>query len=171
MKLLLLMSATLLVLNANSQKLKEYTAKNGITYHVNDTVRLGRGSATNGEFLYLQLSGWAGALGYDQNKGPDQNNIGRRYANTAVIIKSIKTYKVKGIAKVFFMVGGGNISNYSLTIDDAIDVCEVKPCPNLKEEKSTISVADELTKLKKLYDDGVLTKEEYESQKKKLLGN
>ena len=31
------------------------------------------------------------------------------------------------------------------------------------------SVADEIAKLKKLYDDGILTKEEYEAQKKKLL--
>lgn len=38
------------------------------------------------------------------------------------------------------------------------------------ENKVQISVADELTKLKKLMDEGVITKEEFEAQKKKLLG-
>jgi len=32
-----------------------------------------------------------------------------------------------------------------------------------------ISVSDEITKLKKLFDDGVLTQEEFDSRKKKLL--
>jgi hypothetical protein len=38
-------------------------------------------------------------------------------------------------------------------------------------KKEPSSVADELTKLKKLMDEGVLTKEEFEAQKKKLLEN
>ncbi len=39
-----------------------------------------------------------------------------------------------------------------------------------KEDKSqSTSVADELTKLKKLYDDGVLTKDEFQAEKRKLL--
>jgi hypothetical protein len=37
------------------------------------------------------------------------------------------------------------------------------------ETKREISVADELTKLKKLKDEGVLTEEEFNVQKKKLL--
>lgn len=39
----------------------------------------------------------------------------------------------------------------------------------MKPKKDLLPVADELIKLKKLCDDGVLTKEEYETQKKKLL--
>lgn len=49
-------------------------------------------------------------------------------------------------------------------------VSGIKPEPKKESAKSeTLSVADELTKLKKLYDEGVLTKEEFEAQKKKLL--
>lgn len=43
-----------------------------------------------------------------------------------------------------------------------------KPQSNSTTNKQS-SVADELTKLKKLYDDGILTKDEFEAQKKKLL--
>jgi len=41
--------------------------------------------------------------------------------------------------------------------------------PPKKEESISSSKADELTKLKKLLDDGVLTKEEFEAEKKKVL--
>src|SRR5581483_3645647 len=112
-----------------AQKITQYTAINGITYHIGDTVRLGLGSSPSGTFMYLQIGGWGAALAYDESKGPDQLNIGRGYANTAVIIKKIKTYKIKGVEKYYFIVGGGNMTNYNLTIDDAIQACEVVPCP------------------------------------------
>jgi len=38
-------------------------------------------------------------------------------------------------------------------------------------ENSSISIADEITKLKKLLDDGILTQSEYDRQKEKLLNN
>jgi hypothetical protein len=68
---------------------------------------------------------------------------------------------------------------YEIDVDNAISSGEIvvpdefKPKPKVAttvvEVKQQVSVADELIKLKKLYDDGVLTKEEYEAQKKKLL--
>lgn len=42
--------------------------------------------------------------------------------------------------------------------------------PNRHEPTPVLSVADELRKLKELLDDGVLTPEEFEAQKKRLLG-
>lgn len=43
------------------------------------------------------------------------------------------------------------------------------PLPENKATTSTFSIADELLKLKKLMDEGIITKEEFEAQKKKLL--
>jgi hypothetical protein len=40
-----------------AQKIIEYKAANGITYHVNDTVKLGKGSGEDGSFLYLEDRG------------------------------------------------------------------------------------------------------------------
>lgn len=152
------------------QNLTTYTASNGITYNIGDTVKLGRGSATNGDFLYLQLGGWAAVAGYDQTKGTDQNNIGRGYSGLAVTIKKIKKYKFKGQEKVYFIVGGGNISNYNLMIEDAIASCEVADCKeNKPTETKTTDKYDKLKKLKELLDQGIITQEEYDKEKKKIL--
>ena len=111
-----------------AQKLKEYKAINGITYKIGDTVKLDSGSGVNGEFLYLQMGGWGAVALFNSNNGSDQLNIGRGYAHSFVLVKKIKKNSYKGRSKVIFTVDGGNISNYSLLIDDAIDVCEVAPC-------------------------------------------
>jgi hypothetical protein len=160
--------------STKAQKLTEYTAINGITYKIGDTVHLGMGSSAKGTFMFLQMSGWAASLNYDPNAGPDQLNIGRGYDNTAVIVKKITASKIKGIIKYSFTVGGGNITNYVLYIDDAIQVCEVVPCQQSGPPTPTTEPDDDkVTRLKKwkaLLDDGTITQDEYEAQKKKILG-
>lgn len=162
----------LMSVSAFSQKTSTggYKAVNGITYNVGDIVKLGNGSGTNGAFLYLQLGGWAAVAGYNSKEGQDQLNIGRGYANTQVTIKKIRQGRVSGVNKYYFVVDGGNISNYNLVIDDAIFNCEVLPCKQPASNKE-VSKADELIKLKKLLDDGVISKEEFDKEKAKLLGS
>lgn len=162
-----------LSLSLKAQKITQYTAINGVTYHLGDTVRLGRGSSPGGTFMYLQMGGWGAALSYSSNGGPNQMNIGRGYANTAVIVKKIKTNKIQGIVKYYFTVGGGNITNYILVIDDAIQACEVMPCQQNSTETTIIQRSDDnldkLKKLKALLDSGAITQAEYDAQKAKLL--
>jgi len=157
--------------SAYGQKnIAEYNASNGITYKIGDKIKLGRGSATNGDFLYLQMGGWGAAMSYNSNKGSDQFNIGKSYSGLAVEIKKIKTYKFKGEEKVIFTVAGGNITNYNLVIEDAIATCEVADCK--KEETTTSSSEsklDKLKKLKELLDSGTLTQEEFDKEKQKVL--
>jgi len=147
---------------------KSYTASNGITYHVGDTIKLGLGSNPNGEFRFLQISGWGGILMSSQGgEKRGDYNIGKGYAYSNIIIKKIKFYKVKGAQKVYFTVGGGNITNYSLAIEEAIATCEIDQCH--KKSETQFSIADELLKMQKLLNDGLITKEEFEAFKKKLL--
>jgi hypothetical protein len=151
---------------------KQYKAINGITYRVGDTVRLGLGSSPGGTFLYLQMGGWAAVMSYDLDKGPNQLNIGRGYANTAVIVKKIKSGKISGVEKYWFVVGGGNLTNYNLYIDEAIQVCEVVPCQSpdaFAGQQPAEDKFDKLKKLKALLDSGAITRAEYDEQKKKLL--
>ncbi|MGZ3820985.1 MAG: SHOCT domain-containing protein, partial [Mucilaginibacter sp.] len=69
--------------------------------------------------------------------------------------------------------GGGNITNYTLTIDDAIQACEVVPCANNTPTTTVIQQSDDkfdkLKKLKALLDSGAISQSEYNEQKKKLL--
>jgi hypothetical protein len=144
------------------QDMTEYKASNNKVYHIGDTVHLGKGSSSNGEFLYLQIGGWNAILSHGHNQ-----NIDKTYANTGVIIKKIKRDKTRGVVKTWFVVDGGNITNYNLYIDDAILSCEVIPCQTTPTQP--LSVADEIAKLKKLLDSGAITQDEYNAQKKKLL--
>jgi len=90
------------------------------------------------------------------------------------VIKKIKNGKqfTSGQEKVVFTVRTGGLPTCDIWIEEAIASCEVTPCNDSKSNGASpqFSVADELTKLKKLLDDGAITKKEYEAQKKKLLG-
>jgi len=141
-------------------QITEYKAINGITYHLNDTVRLGKGSAPSGEFLYIEERGIP---------SPGRSRfLPKEFTNAGVVIKKINTHKRSGILKYNFVVSAGGVFNFSLYVDDAILACEVVPCGQAAA-KPPASVADELKKLKALLDSGALTQAEYDAQKKKLL--
>lgn len=162
MKKIILLLLLAISFSGNAQeKLNEYTASNKITYKEGDMITLGRGSGLQGTFVYLKIAGWMAG-------GTTQ--IGSAYSGLNVEIKKIKKFKFKGAEKTVFTVGGGNITNYSLEIEEAIASCEIKDCIN--QNTTTIGEADKYDKLKKLkvlFDDGTLTKEEYDVEKKKLL--
>jgi hypothetical protein len=143
------------------QRIKEYKASNQVVYKEGDTITLGRGSGFNGNFVFVQISGWA--------VGVTPQGIGSAYSGLNVIIKKIKQVTFKGAVKTGFIVGGGNITNYLLLIEDAIATCEIKDCV---EPKATVisqsDKFDKLKKLKELLNDGTLTQEEYDAEKKKL---
>ena len=159
MKKLIIACIVLLPLLTHAQ-ITEYKATNGLTYHLNDTVRLGRGTAPNGEFLYIEERGIP---------SPGRTRfLPKEFTNGGVIIKKINTHKRSGLLKYDFVVSAGGLFNFSLYIDDAISACEVVPCGK-EAAKPAASVADELKKLKALLDSGALTQAEYDAQKKKLL--
>jgi hypothetical protein len=155
-----------------AQKITSYKAVNGLTYNIGDTVKLGRGSAPNGSFNYMQMGGFGAFLAHKQQRS-DQTNIDKTFANTVTVIRKMKSAQINGTQKVTFVVDGNGPVNFNLAIDDAIQACEVIPCKNqatVSATKTVTDVADEIAKLKKLLDSGALTQAEYDAQKKKLLG-
>lgn len=153
-------------INGQSKKLKEYTASNGITYKIGDTITLANGSNFDGKFQYVQMGGLARTANAEANKLPGINS------GLKVNIKKIRHTKNKRFDMVWFVVGGGNIANYWLFIEDAIDSCEIDNCNEKVQKVEVVDASDKydkLAKIKKLLDDGVLTKEEYETEKKKIL--
>jgi hypothetical protein len=169
MKKLLLMLAVVLPLAVSAQKLNEYHASNGKTYHPGDTIRLGLGSMPNGDFKYIQINQLLPGP-------PDPRRSGAMAArkdmtNNSYVIKKIRNIdQISGGTKVAITIKTGGLPTCDIWIEDAIAACEVLPCANQKGAAATTSVADELIKLKKLMDEGAITKAEYDAQKKKLLG-
>ncbi|UJH90909.1 SHOCT domain-containing protein [Antarcticibacterium sp. 1MA-6-2] len=177
MKKITFLLLALLTLNAvqaqkKVEKLDEFTASNGITYKVGDEIKLGRGSDTDGRFVYVNMGGWGTVLAAtsDANYNAEQNRLGAANSGLIVTIKKIKKYDQKRYKGVYFTVGGGNITNYVIDIENAIATCEVENCKdNENIAQSSTDKYDQLEKIKKLFDNGVLSKEEYEAEKKKVL--
>ena len=173
MKTTILLLAVILsgIMSANAQKKTEYKASNGIIYHVGDTIQLGRGSRDDGSFNYLQVNNTFSAfVGGEPNQG-----VAKSFSGTNVIIKKIREMNMRGASKVYFVVGGGSITNYWLMIDDALTTGEVidptKKNIEKNKQNTTGSKADKLRELKELFDEGILTQEEFDKEKKKILEN
>lgn len=136
-----------------------------------DTLYLGKGSDTRGNFIYIYQP--ANFL-----VGMEESSLDRRYAGKFFKVKHFRKEKSKKTGeKMVGVVSYGGL-NYVADIENAIDAGEIIAINSRRFGKEAVpvevkssSIADELAKLKKLYDDGAITKDEYEQAKKKLLGN
>ncbi len=163
---IIIAGCTVAVMAQNIKDLTEFTASNGVTYKEGDNIKLGRGSDTNGKFVYINATGLMMSMDAEQNRLPAS------FAGRLATIKKIKQYDQKKFKGVFITVGVGLAANYVLDIENAIAVCEVEICK--KPEPVTVVVDkedkyDQLKKLKGLLDEGVISQEEYDAEKKKIL--
>ena len=153
---------------AFSQKLKEYHASNGITYHPGDTIKVGLGSMPDGNFKYIQINQLL--PGPPDPRRSNSMTARKDMSGSGYVIKKIQNVKqMGGGEKTVITIRTGGLPTCDIWIEEAIAVCEVTPCNNQKSSAPVASVADELLKLKKLLDAGGITQAEYDTQKKKLL--
>jgi hypothetical protein len=134
-------------------------------------IKLGTGSNLNGDFKYISASN------SPFPHAPNARQVALHSSSNGHIAK-VKKIKKEGSSKKGYVyrlaLGTGDVINYECDIESAIAAGEIVVPDKYKSKAATsstqpVSVADELTKLKKLYDDSVITKEEFEAQKKKLL--
>lgn len=151
-----------------AQKLNEYHASNGRTYHPGDTIHVGLGSMPDGNFKYIQINQLL--PGPPDPRRSNGLNARKDMSGGNYAIKKIQNVKqMAGGDKTVITIRTGGLPTCDIWIEEAIAACEVTPCADQKGSSPKFSVADELTKLKKLLDNGAITQAEYDAQKKKLL--
>jgi hypothetical protein len=103
----------------------QYMLSNGKTYAVGDTISIGRGSAVNGSFMYIQLNGLAMVSTIDKGGTTDDLNMDRRYSDLKAVIKKIVDKKIAGQVKKCFTIKM-DAMNYLVYIESAIEAGEIK---------------------------------------------
>ncbi|GAB3703219.1 hypothetical protein GCM10027592_32960 [Spirosoma flavus] len=149
------------------------TAIPGWVIKTGDTLYFGKASQPNKQFGFIY------EMPRYVNGQQTYRYLPSDYAGRRGIVKDLTQNGTKRQGfKMSAEIGVGMLVRYYADLDNAIEAGEVLPPPNLrnvtpsaKAATGTVSVADELIKLKQLLDAGALTKDEYEAQKKKLLNN
>ncbi len=101
--------------------LSQYTASNGITYNVGDTITIGKGTAPNGDFLFIQKNGVAKLDA--ENK--DDLNMSRKYSDLKAVIKKIVNNKIARQNKVCFIFTLWPL-RYIVYVESALESGELK---------------------------------------------
>ena len=149
---------------------------------IGQDLNIGTGATPDGDFKFIRRnsSGFGTAMIMSDNNSYNKSELSlpRNMAGHKGKVVKIVTRGNKKIGKTYEPLITFGSGRYEIDVDNAIASGELlvpeefRPKPKgttVVEVKQKISVADELVKLKKLLDDGILTKEEYDAQKKKLL--
>ena len=152
----------------------------GLKFTITDTIKAGVGTMPDGSFKYITIS--SGSLfryvGGNPNSANSANAMPPIWAGFKFNIhKMVRVGSNRIGFKDFIVLKNGEFVRYECDINNAIACGEIEVPEQYKPKqkpmevvvKNGFSIADELLKLKKLLDDGILTKEEFEAQKKKLL--
>jgi len=143
----------------------------GYKIYRGQTLKFAEGTGKKGKFRSVKVKG------YDY---PDD------FTNNYIVVEDLSEFYISEPGNAYIRIRGKIITengkkkkriNFNLAFEKAIEGFQgLKPELIVPEEfklnlksKPTNSIADELAKLYKLYQDGVITKEEFETQKKKLL--
>lgn len=164
-KFVLFFIFALSVVIIRAQGLTEYTASNNVTYQIGDTIKLGRGSAPNGDFIYCQMGDtYAVMAALGGSAGRIDQGLPRNLSGANMVIKKIKETKFKGAKVISFNVAGGNLVQYKILIEDALATGELRSNGFTSDEALA-----ELKKAKDKLDLGLIKSEQYDSIKSTLL--
>ena len=100
----------------------QYKATNGITYNVGDTITIGKGTAIDDSFLYIQVTGLAMVSAVENG---DDLNLDRNYSGIRTPIRKIQEKKIAGQPKTCFLIRL-NPFNYLVYVGSALEAGEIK---------------------------------------------
>lgn len=138
----------------------------GFKIYVGQTLSFGKGTRPDGKFKYVNIK---------------SETTSQQLENNSILITNLKNYGISALGngyieifgKITFKDGSKGGIDIHVAFDRAIENDPKKPSeiivPDEFRNKTTKTVSEEIARLYKLYQDGVLTKEEFEAQKKKLL--
>lgn len=163
-----------IVANADYSNLRNDSlfTSDGNVFTINQNLTFGEGSSLDGQYLYIKpVSGNIGRFNKLSTNAP-----GSLLSDKSAIAESFKIIRIerrgeKSIGYRYYLMIGDNSVKYEVDIENALRFGEVVSPNRVTPEKQEgmISKADELMKLKKLYDDGVLTEAEFQAEKSKIL--
>ena len=187
MKLLFFSIAALSLVNGSAQENSDQTrlendtlfTKSGFKFYEGQNVKLGTGTLPSGDFKFVRISAtslWQ-ATGNNREAVNNYNSMTKSASGLSFKVVRIDKRGNKKMGWVYYPIIQYRVGKYEIDPDNAIGAGEIDVPEEFKPKSKVavvqvnqkLSVADELTKLKKLLDDGVITKEEFEAQKKKLL--
>jgi hypothetical protein len=151
-----------------------YTSS-GMVVGKGQKIKLGLGTMPDGNFKFIRINSSSifnnSEVG-NYNSGYNANNVNsmnRRESGKEFTVVKIEKRGNEEHGYTYYVVVAGT-PRYEVDIENAIASGELVAPYRIKAGQTTqFSVADELIKLKKILDEGLLTNEEFVVQKKKLL--
>jgi len=130
------------------------------------TLHFGTGKGEDGKFRYVNI----------------KNDVSyRSLINNSIVVKKMKNFGISSlgngyieiIGKITFKDGSKGLIDIHMAFDHVLEETPRSPAELIVPEEFKIKQVEnataELERLYKLYQDGAITKEEYEIQKKKLI--
>jgi hypothetical protein len=141
----------------------------GFKVYPGQTIQLAKGTANDGNFRFVKY--------YIANSG----TFTEKLHNSTITVSKLKDFNTSSLGNVYIRVIGkivyhdGSKDKVDVTINFDRAITNFPPLPPeiiVPDEfrtKSIISISDEILKLRDLMQQGIITKEEFETAKKKLL--
>ena len=139
-------------------KFESYISKDGETYSVGDTIKIGNPSGSDGKFLYISTYGLGSAIF-------NSTTLGASGTNTMRIIQEIICRGSKVNKKVYLTAKSskGSTGGLLISLENAIDKGEI-----IAKGMTSDQALEELKKAKDKLDLGLITQEEYDKIKADL---
>ena len=140
----------------------------GYKIYKGQKLQFAQGTGTKGAFRFVKLS-------------PGNNSTTTQFTNKTIIVQKLRDFNISGLgngyitisSKIEFSDGSKLPVMFDLVFDRAIESFPGLPSelivPEEFKKTTPSSIADEIAKLYKLYQDSILTKEEFDKLKKKLI--